>query len=298
MNLIEDGKQLLAKHDSLFPLLHQIPKQRKINYREDMENNNLIGKPRFDERRYLWPKDTLVVFHDHLQNLWDYFTTYSHWFGPQTKCTLDRKHRNLSQQSVKFLLERELWATNEVYGAYLIEKTDQTTTISYYRFDNKVKSFSFPKMTYPEREDWIVKDGINQIQNQFSYLWDYIRTEIEVCMDEQHHKYPASIISSSYLIEQLQIAEDCFPSSPEAALLVLGRISEMWLLDALQIDSTWNNHLISLAKVKGLLTKSDALFFSTLRHHYNQLKHSRSYNVQNCPVLEYINKFQYFLSPP
>lgn len=49
--------------------------------------------------------------------------------------------RSESKNSIIFLLERDIWETDEVYGDYLIEKIENYTKISYFRFDKKIKSF-------------------------------------------------------------------------------------------------------------------------------------------------------------
>lgn len=303
MSLQETGNLLLKKHADLFDRLTQIPQKRPINYREDIENGKVIGKPRFINRKYQWPSDLLAIFHDHLQDLFDFFLQYSHWFDHTSRQLIDRQKRNLSQQSVKFLLEREVWATNEVYGAYLIEEIQedpekgiqQGHQISYYRFNSQVRTFNFPSLTYEQRKDWIITDAISQIQNQFSFLWQHLTTEIEVCMQEEHHKYPPIKIEDEFLTDQISLAKTLVNTSSETSLLILGHISEIWLLKALKLEAKGSHYLVSEAQKFSHLRSSDAVFFRSLRGHYNQLKHSQTYNIANCPLQNYITKFEQFL---
>ena len=295
MNIHQDGQQLITEHNKLYKLLLNIPLTRPIYYREDIEDCKTIGKPRFVNRRYSWSNDSLLYFHNHLQNIWIFFEKYSFWFDSFTKELLYYEDRSISNKSVKFLLERDVWETAEVYGAYLIEEENSQTVISYYRFKSRVKTFIFPKMHYEDRKKWIIQDAIRQIKTQFSFLWDHLLTEIEVCINEELHKHPPVKIYSSYLEEQLLLATDNKINNPELSLLILGRMSELWLLQALNIEKTDHLFLVSEAKQQKLLRNSDALFFSRLRRHYNRLKHSLTYNVLNCPLDDLIDKFKIFL---
>lgn len=36
MKILEEGKKLLERHDSLFNLLYSIPEERSISYREEL----------------------------------------------------------------------------------------------------------------------------------------------------------------------------------------------------------------------------------------------------------------------
>jgi hypothetical protein len=295
MALQEDGQILLNNHATLFEQIKSLPLTRPIYYREDLEEGHCIGKPRFHHRKLQWSPEILTTLHNHLQNLWNFFSQYSYWFDSLTKELLEWDSRSLSKKSVKFLLERDVWETAEVYGAYLIEENKDETVISYYRFQSRVKSYKFPLMSKKEREEWIISDAISQIQTQLAYLWNHLQTEIEVCLEEQHHKFPPITIQSRNLMDQLEMVQEIMSQSQEASLLLLGRLSEIWLLQALHLTEAGNHYLIAEARHKHLLRKEDARFFSQLRKHYNNLKHSQIYNVNNCPLNRFIQQFHYFL---
>jgi hypothetical protein len=296
MGIKEEGENLIKNHDILFNELVKIPKERPMYYREDLEKGLLIGKPRFEEKKLKWTVPILKEFHNHLQNLWDFFDKYSYWFDQSTKLMLTFEDRSISNKSIKFLLERDVWNTSEVYGAYLIENKVNKTLISYYRFDSRVKTFEFPFLEYDQREKWIKNDALQQIINQFTFLWDSLRTEIEVCIQEEYHKFPPVKLKNDYIQNQLEIANSIIKTNPEGSLLMLGRISELWLLKAMGLTSTNKHWLVSEAKKKKIIRNVDALFFSQLRYHYNKLKHSIDYDIRSCPLMEYIEKFRLFLN--
>ena len=131
MGIKEEGEDLIKNHDILFNELVKIPKERPMYYREDLEEGLLIGKPRFEEKKLKWAVPILKEFHNHLQNLWNFFDKYSYWFDQSTKLMLGFEDRSISNKSIKFLLERDVWDTSEVYGGYLIENKVKKTLISY-----------------------------------------------------------------------------------------------------------------------------------------------------------------------
>jgi len=260
MRIEIDGEQILNEHDKIFSLLLSIPKNRILTYREDIENGCLIGKPRFKEKFFNWPSDLLVKFHDHLQELWNFFSRYSYWFDKSIKEMLAFDERIMSGKSVKYLLERDVWETAEVFGAYLIENKKDNTIISYYRFQSKIKSFKFPALSYEERKQFVINDAIDQIQLQFSYMWERLRTEIEVCREEKYHKYPPIKLKNNYLNEQIKIIQEFSSDCPEASLLLLGRLSELWLLNALKYKRTRHRKLVDEASKRSILRQADARF--------------------------------------
>jgi hypothetical protein len=209
---------------------------------------------------------------------------------------LNIEDRNISSKSIKFLIEYDVWETSEVYGAYLIESKDNKTLISYYRFESRVKTFEFPSLDYKQRENWIKIDGWQQIISQLAFLWDTVRTEIDVCIQEKYHKFPPVKLENDYIQNQLELAKSIIKTNPEGSLLMLGRISEIWLLEALKLTNSKDHWLVFEAKQKKIIRKADAHFFSKLRYHYNKLKHSIDYDIGSCPLKEYIEKFKLFLN--
>lgn len=163
MDLKDDVTQILREHENLKNILTEIPRTRFLTYREDIEEGRIIGKPRFDPPIYIWEPELLGLLKNHLQRIWDFFARYSYWFDDGLKEMLLQDRRRLSKKSILFLLEKDVWETDEVYGAYLIEDFDDKTEFSYYRFYYSFKTFIFPKMDNLSREKWICNDVINQI---------------------------------------------------------------------------------------------------------------------------------------
>ncbi len=133
MSFQTEGKELLKRHKELFEKLILIPESRHLIYHEELDNNKLIGKPRFKEREFDWPQDLLIELRDHLQELWHYFQLYSYWLDSSLLLLIDYRTRKASKKSIIFLLEMDVWQTDEVYGDYLIMKGKNTTKIYYTR---------------------------------------------------------------------------------------------------------------------------------------------------------------------
>lgn len=196
MDIQSADKKLLEDHELLFNELKQIPKTRAMTYHTERSEGHLIAKPRFDPPNYVWPSKLLSKVQNHLQKIWDFFER-SQGVDTITRALIHPEERRSSKNSIIFLLERDIWCTDDVYGDYLIEKTTKSLVISYYRRGQKRKQFSLPSMTDTEIEAWICNDARQQIEAHFSYLWKYLETEIVT-----YCKRLSTITSDSYAILQ------------------------------------------------------------------------------------------------
>ena len=294
-DILIEGMSLIKTHILLFKILIPIPEAREMLFRIDIEENLNIGKPRFKNRHYSWPKELLKDLRDFLEDVWYYFDKYSHWIDNSLISLISFNKRSESKKSIIFLLERDVWETSEVYGDYLIEKRKAHTTISYHRFEKKIKSFDIKTINDAEIEAWIRRDAIKQIKDQFNYLWTKIETEILICVEEKYHIEPKLLISSKYLIEQLDKTKEIVENWPEAALLNLGRICEMWLLIMLDKESSgFNEDSLKLAERNNIIDKDEFKFLKKIRRNYNDLKHKRFYNVDKSLISSFIFDFSRF----
>lgn len=292
MTIQSEGKNLLEKHNNLYKKLIQIPEKRKMIYREELDNNKLIGKPRFKDKEYNWPKQLLIELRDHLQKLWNYFELYSYWLDSSLMLLLDYRTRKASKKSVLFLLEMGVWQTDEVYGDYLIEKESDKSNISYTRFGQKYKENSLNTLDDQEIEDWICKDAVIQIQMQFKHLWEKLKKEVEVGMEEKFRKQPKITLSLDYLEDQVEKIKNALDLWPESALLNLGRILEIWLLIELKIKTNYGlSFLIKEAEIRNLIDKHQFKLLINIKDHYNDLKHQTNYRANKKVVKTLIDDF-------
>ena len=292
MDIHSEGKRLIERHSSIYKNLITIPENREMVYREEMDNNNVMGKPRFKEKELNWPKKLLIALRDHLQELWNYFELYSYWLDSSLLLLLDHRTRKASKKSVLFLLEMDVWQTDEVYGDYLIEKEIDKTMISYTRFGQRYRETILNTIDNNEIEDWICKDGINQIQTQFTHLWEKIKKEIEVCMEEKFRKEPKITLSHMYLEEQVDKIEGYIDSWPESALLNLGRVLEIWLLIELKVKTNYGlDFLIKEAELRILIDNHQFKLLMNIKNHYNDLKHNSNYRINKQVVKTLVRDF-------
>lgn len=293
-NIETEGKDLLEKHHKLFNLLINIPKSRKMIFRIDNINGNRIGKPRFEPAEYLWPPELFNQLRDHLQDIWNFFEKYSYWFDESIMSLLHWEQRRISKHSIVYLLQHDAWGV--VFGDYLIEIKDNETIISYFRFEHKIKSFSLGIMDEKQIENWICRDSIRQITERFTEKWRILENEINTCISERYHKKIPLLINSDYLKSQIKVCKQIRKEIPEASLLLLGRIAELWLLIGLKMDfSPKNFDLISEAEEQGILDNQSKKLLLNIRNHYNRLKHQRFYNIADCKLDEWIELFEMFL---
>ena len=90
-----------------------------------------------------------------------------------------------------------------VYGAYLIDKKLGKYSISYFCRNQKRRTFELNVNSPDEVEKWIVLDDRRQIIDQFSFLWHYLKSEIETCFQENYTKLPTELLSNDYIIDQI-----------------------------------------------------------------------------------------------
>jgi len=95
MNIREERKILLKIHADLYNRLILIPTQRELEYREDVENGNIIGRPRFKQKEFDWSPKLLINLHNHLQNIYLYFEKYYFWYDDILVPLIDKRFRVL-----------------------------------------------------------------------------------------------------------------------------------------------------------------------------------------------------------
>jgi len=98
MDITEKVSKLLSKHKIIGDQLVEIPTRRVMTYREELQDKQLIGKPRFDPKNLEWDSKLLVKVRDHLQKIWNLFAEYSYWFDDRLKEILLHELRRLSNQ--------------------------------------------------------------------------------------------------------------------------------------------------------------------------------------------------------
>ena len=280
MDIKLEGETLLENHKKLYDQLVEIPENREMTYVGEVKEGVKVGKPRFKNPKYQWSKNVLVDLRDHLQNIWNFFDKYSYWFDDTLVPLLNTNERRISKKSIIFLLEEDVWSTDEVYGKYLIEGSKAGITISYSRRDRKIKQITLKTKEESEIKEWICKDAIRQIQNQFKFLWNKLEIEIQACIEEIFHKPPKFTLKPNYLQDQLDKTIEISEQWAEAGLLNLGRIVEHWLLNKLGMKSApLFFDLIREAEIAGLIDKNEVKLLRNIRTNYNDLKHKIYYKI-------------------
>ena len=280
MNIKSEGETLLKSHKQLYKQLIEIPENREMTYVEEIKEGVKIGKPRFKNPKYQWSKNLLVDLRDHLQNIWNFFDKYSYWFDDTLIPLLDTNERRVSKKSIIFLLEEDVWSTDEVYGDYLIEENQDGVSISYSRRDRKLQQRTLKTREKSDIKEWICKDAIRQIQTQFEFLWNKLENEIQASIEEIFHKPPKYTLEPDYLKEQLDKTIEITEQWAEAGLLYLGRIVEHWLLNKLGMKrAPFYSDLIRDAEIAGLIDKNEVKLLRNIRTNYNDLKHKTYYKI-------------------
>ncbi len=292
MDIKSEGEKLLSTHSKLYSRLIMIPDKREIEFREEFEDGKWFGKPRFKKPKFKWDKHLLKDLRNHIQDMWNFFEYYNYWLDNTILVLIDSKTRRSSKKSIIFLLENNIWNTTEVYGKYLIEKEEDSIFVSYYRFDTKINENEINTVNDTEIKDWILVDAIKQIKQQFTFLWSKLETEIRICMEEEYTKKPKVSLTTDYLIKQLDLTITLSKDWPEASLLSLGRICELWLLLALRKEhKDYHEDLIRKAEMRGIISKHQGKLLHKIKRNYDYLKHKTYYRSERNFVGELIEQF-------
>ena len=230
MSLTFESESLLKEHNELFFELIKIPEEREITFHIDEDNGHHIGKPRFQPPLYTWPDDVFTRLTNHLLHIWNFFRTYSYWFDDMIKHVVNYDKQMIGRNSIIFLLQQDISEMDEIYGDYLIEKGLTDYSISYYRNNQKKQTFK-PRVNSKEKvEEWICLDARRQVIDQFSFLWNYIQTEIEACSIEDNSRLPTHLLTHKYIQDQNNKISVVIEQYPELGLLKLGKIAELYLI--------------------------------------------------------------------
>ena len=278
---------LLDEHRELQKKLIEIPWKRAMNVR--WEKN--IAKPRFEEPYR--PLDGLVEVLNHLQNIWDFLSHYYYYFDEKVISFIHKDTRRSEKSSIIFLLEHDVWETDEVYGDYLVENKANKLEISYYRRKQKRKTKVIPLLQGEQLDQWLMDDAREQIRDVFLAKWELLELEIKTCMECLHIRPVSEPLTNKELLEQLKMGEKLINDSPEIAMLTLGWISEIWGILALkQKEKQMNQHLLTDLLKHGKVDDSQKKLLNEIRILYNSVKHKADFQIKQKEVRHLYSHFR------
>lgn len=292
---VEKTKEIKKESLQLKKNLREIPAQRNIICRiEEFRDidSKFIYKPRFDSQFKLIDKSLKYNFNKLLADINYYLKEYS----------LD-EFKNLKQifkgdlynkKSIIFLLENDVWATDEVYGDYLVEKFKDHYKIFYYRWERKIKQLENQDLM-ADITKYTMKDAIIQIQTQCDKLWECLEVEIEKSLQNYEslkNRY-AGFKNNITLEEMLKEGKKCLNINIFLSVFYIGYVLEHSLrlkLNKLK-DHVGLGWLIYLSKRKNILTKSEAKICNQIKDAYNKTKHKMDYRIKPERLSRLYDKF-------
>ncbi len=180
-NFLEQISEILNQLDQLRESLRDIPSQRDISCtREEIHKNppTWIYRPRFKPKFKLIPQEQKLVFIKLVDSINLHLKKYSPDNLTNLLDILDVSGNN--KKSIIFLLENNVYNTNEVYGDFIVEEMQDHYEIYYFRREEKKNQLPTQDRSI-DLEKFIKHDAIIQIQNQFDHLWAILVNEIERC---------------------------------------------------------------------------------------------------------------------
>ena len=180
-NFLEQISEILNQLDQLRESLRDIPSHRDITCsREEIHKNppTWIYRPRFKPKFKLIPQKLKLEFIQLVDNINLHLKKYSPDNLANLVDILSVSGNN--KKSVTFLLENNVYNTDEVYGDYIAEELQDHYEIYYYRWEEKKNQL--PNQDHSvDLEKFVKNDAIIQIQNQFDQMWKILETEVERC---------------------------------------------------------------------------------------------------------------------
>ena len=268
--------ELLNEHKALYESLCKVPFERKMRYTQMSYNSYKIGKPRFQTPKFALKIGLINRVLAHFLQVEQYFQMKNYNPRGEINSILDPVQTRINKSSPIFLLENDTWATDAVYGDYHIERIDDFTKIFHFRRNQKINQVEFNGGNV---EDVIKDDARNQILNEFTRLWKFIKEELQIA----EHLYSLSFegISEEDVRGQFKMHSNLGNTHPTAAGLILGRLLEISckLLirkhgSKLKMKTT--EHLvkqIEWLKTKNFIKNDVYELFTKIRKQNNKLKH-------------------------
>jgi len=161
--------------------LQEIPKNRKLVCTNEWIKSNpltYIYRPRFRPKEKPIPQEVKKKYLQIIDDINFNLKKYSPDNFTNIQDIIDFAPEN--KKSIVFLLEKDVYPTDEVYGDYLVEKHNDHYELYYHRWDEKKKKLPDQNLTI-DLEYFINNDAINQIQNRFDQLWEILKNEVERC---------------------------------------------------------------------------------------------------------------------
>lgn len=277
-------------------ILRKIPLERNIvcrveSYQE--EDTKFIYKPRFVPKERSIDKSINLEFNKLLLDITNYLKEYS----------LD-KFKNLKEifsgdlynkKSIVFLLEKDVWATDEVYGDYLVEKYEDHYKINYYRWNRKVCKLENQKISI-DIKNFITSDAISQVQAQFDTLWEKFEIEVEKSLKnyESLKSRYGGFKTNISLDQMLDEGKKALYINQFLSIYYLGYVLEHSTRLKLNKMKEFNGlgMLIYLCKRNKLITKSEAKVCNKIKDTYNNAKHKFQFMVDVEKLKRLYDKFE------
>jgi len=166
------------------------------------------------------------------------------------------------------------------------------TVVSYYRFNIKINQTTLDINEDKHIKKWVCDDAKKQIIVQLSSLWNKLENEITVCIAEDYSKKPRIYLTDEHLKKQYEIVKKDLKQFPEASLLCLGRICELWILILLnKKHKFYQENLIDQAHKENRNNKNQVRLLYKIKNNYDHLKHKLYYQIDIGLINELVTQF-------
>lgn len=180
-NVIEKILKIKDRITNIKRKLREIPEQRNFTCTfEEIQLNppTWIYKPRFKPKNESIPQELKQEFVQLIDDINLHLKKCSPDGFANLIKIIDLSGEN--KKSIIYLLENDVYNTDEVYGDYLVKELQNHYEINYHRWNEKKKQLPNQDLSI-DLEKSVMNDVIHQIQSQFDRLWVVLENEINRC---------------------------------------------------------------------------------------------------------------------
>ncbi len=208
-NILEKITEIKNRSIIIKNKLLEIPKQRSITctYKEIKSNPpTWIYRPRFNPKNKSIPQKLKLEFIQLIDDINLYLKKFSPDEFINITDIIDLSSEN--KYSILFLLEKDVYNTDMVYGDYLVEQLQDQYEINYYRWHEKKRNLPNQALSI-DLTKFVINDAILQIQTQFDHLWSVLENEIKRCENFYHSLKSKENGDKSSFIKKLLETKEC-----------------------------------------------------------------------------------------
>lgn len=304
---LKETEEILQKLSVIGAKLIKIPREREIQclmYAEIKSNEEFLVKPRFIPSEISIELSLMKLLTELRDDLFCYLQNYaSHRDTRHIKSILSLNSNNKkSKKSICYLIEKNVWATDAVYGDYYVvyHPSEQKYSIYNKRRGRKRRIIAERKKfnSIEDLKQFINEDAVIQIESEFDRLLNLVIQEINLVKAEYN------IIRSKFgefnpkgsLKEILITGERLIYPQTLLSVFSIGYVAEMYLKKVFSENNIKYTKKIRFDLEKGfnlsLFSHKTKKILHKILDEYNDTKHNPNHRINRENLRKLYNKLK------